>query len=447
MDSLVYWIWLSLACVPGSRAFGDLMKRFSSAYEVYDATDRQIRSAINPNISDCSALYNKDLERAEKIYKFCKDKGVGIVTFGDEDYPKLLRRMVNPPVLLYYRGKIPDWQEKFRCAVVGTRRLTSYGRKVAYNIAYDLAKLEAVVVSGMAKGIDSVAHAAALKAGGITVAVLGSGIDVCYPSEHLTLAREIVKNGCIFTEYPPGTPPAKRNFPVRNRLISGLCDATLVVEADMNSGAMITGYNAIEQKRQLLAVPSAVDRAGSSGTNHLIKSGARICSNVMDIVGDYMTPLGFATRPSFQLDPRPQTNFMEVLSEYRVVANTPDDDIYVPSGSRSRGTDVFLPPKMKSELEALEAKRDEPHEPPKPINPRHEIQFIDTSSEMWFSKEEIKIYKRIPFDGDVAIESLLTEGMTMKDLMRHILRLEMNRFVEVLPGDRVRRSKWVKGQS
>ena len=444
MDNLVYWIWLSLACIPGSRAFGDLMKTFSSAKDVYDATDRQIRSAINPNISDCSALYNKDIDRAEQIYTFCKEKGVGIVTYEDQEYPKLLKRIDNPPVLLYYRGTIPDWQEKFRCAVVGTRSLTSYGRKVAYNIAYDLAKLGVFVVSGMAKGIDSVAHAATIKAGGVTVAVLGSGIDVCYPSEHLTLAREIVKKGCVFTEYPPGTPPAKRNFPVRNRIISGLCDATVIVEADVDSGAMITGYKAIEQKRQLFAVPTAVDCMTRSGTNHLIQNGARICSGAMDVVSDFIGPFGFATKPSLELDYRPQTNFMEVLSEYRVVANTPDDDIFVPSGTKTRGTDVFLPPKMKSELDQLDSKMNEPGEPPKPINPRQEIQFIDTSN-FGFSKEEIKIYKRIPFDGDCSIESLLTDEMQMKDLMRHILRLEMNRFVEVLPGDRVRRSKWAKG--
>ena len=445
MDSLVYWIWLSLVCIPGSKAFGDLMKRFSDAYEVYDATDRQIRSAINPNISDCSALYDKDLEKAEKIYNFCKEKGVGIVTYGDDNYPKLLKRIDNPPVLLYYRGTIPDWQDQFRCAVVGTRRLTSYGRKIAYNLAYDLSKVGAYVVSGMAKGIDSVAHAAALKAGGITVAVLGSGIDVCYPSEHLTLAREIVKKGCIFTEYPPGTPPAKRNFPVRNRLISGLCDATLVVEADINSGAMITAHKAIEQKRQLLAVPSPVDLSDNSGTNYLIKNGARICSSIVDIIEDYMSPLGFARDAHIKLDYLPRTDFMQVLSEYKVVANAPDDDIYVPSGLTPKPLDVFLPPKSTSELKAIKESGENPKEPPKPINPRHERQFTDDSNILFFTKEEIKIYKRIPFDGDVAIESLLSDGMTMNELMRHLLRLEINRLVDVLPGDRVRRTKWSKG--
>ena len=440
MDSLVYWIWLSLACIPGSRAFSDLMKKFSNAYEVYDATDRQIRSAINPNISDCSALYNKDLSRAEEIHKFCTEKGVGIVTYNDDNYPKLLKRIDNPPVLLYYRGTIPDWDRKFRCAVVGTRRLSSYGRKVAYNIAYDLAKLGVVVVSGMAKGIDGVAHAGALEGGGITVAVLGSGIDVCYPSEHLTLARAIVKQGCIFTEYPPGTPPAKRNFPVRNRLISGLCDATVVAEADMDSGAMLTAYRAIDQKRQVFAVPNSVDCETQSGTNYLIKRGARVCSFSVDIIRDYVSAVRFVINPTDVLEEKAQTNFMEVLAKYRVVSNTPDDPVYLPYSAKPKPTDVFLPPKMKSELKEVEEKRNQPPEPIKPINPRQETQFTDASN-FGFSKEEVKIYQRIPLNGDCAIESLLLDGMEMKDLMRHILRLEMFCFAEVLPGDRIRRCK------
>ena len=438
MDSLVYWIWLSLACIPGSRAFADLMKKFSNAYEVYDATDRQIRSAINPNISDCSALYNKDLERAEEIYKFCTEKGVGIVTFNDENYPKLLKRIDNPPVLLYYRGTIPDWDDKYRCAVVGTRRLSSYGRKVAYNIAYDLAKLDVVIVSGMAKGIDGVAHAAALEAGGTTVAVLGSGIDVCYPTEHLTLARAIVKQGCIFTEYPPGTPPTKRNFPVRNRLISGLCDATVVAEADMDSGALLTANRAIEQKRQLFAVPTAIDCEIPSGTNYLIKSGARVCSLSTDIVQDLFSLAHSGIRFTDVLEEKPQTNFMEVLAKYRVVSNTPDDPVYLPFSAKPKPTDVFLPPKTKAELKKVDEMRNQPQEPFKPIDPRQETKFFETGF-MGFTKEELKLYKKIPFEGDCSIESLLSDGMEMKDLMRHILRLEMPCFIEVLPGDRVRR--------
>lgn len=448
MDSLVYWIWLSLACSPGSTAFASLIDKFSDAEEIYNATDKQIRSSINPKISDCSALYNKDLERAKKVYDFCMKKGVGIVTYNDEDFPKLLKRISNPPVLLYYRGRIPLWDDTFRCAVVGTRSLSSYGRKVAYNIAYDLATLGTVVVSGMAKGIDSVAHVGALEAGGVTVAVLGCGIDVCYPKEHLTLAREIVKTGCIFTEYPPGTKPNKHNFPTRNRLISGLCDATVIVEADMNSGAMITAHKAIAQKRQLFAVPSPVDLYLRSGTNELIKTGARICAGVMDIVNDFCVPGGFAMRNIEKLNSKPQTNFMKVLAEYKVVANTHDDNIFVPSGSREKPENTFMPPKTKQEIEKVKKAEKEKKEkpevaPPKPISYYDEDQFTTNEPVAGFSKEQIKIYKKIPPDSDCPVESLLLEGMEMKTLMRYLLKMEMNRLIVILPGDRVcRRKNW-----
>ena len=439
MDNLVYWIWLSLACTPGSVVFADLIKRFSSAEEIYNATDRQIRSSINPKISDCSSLYNKDLERAESIYNFCKTKGVGIVTYNDEDYPKLLKRIKNPPVLLYYRGRIPNWSDTFRCAVVGTRSLTSYGRKIAYNLAYDLAKLDCVVVSGMAKGIDSVAHVGALHAGGVTVAVLGSGIDVCYPSEHLTLAREIVKQGCVFTEYPPGTKPSRQNFPVRNRIISGLCDATVIVEADINSGAMITAHHAIDQKRQLFAVPTAIDLYGTSGTNSLIKHGARVCSGIIDIVNDFCVAGGFVLPKADRLENRTQTDFMQVLSKYKVVANTPDDDIYTPSGFNTKPVDTFLPPRTDAEIKAAASTENKPKTLPKTVDYYDEHQFTASHGLSGFSKEQMAIFKRIPPNGDCAIESLLLDGMSMNTLMRYLLKLEMQKFIVILPGDRVRR--------
>ena len=465
MDSLVYWIWLSLACTPGSTVFADLMKKFSGAEEIYNATDRQIRSCINPKISDCSSLYDKNLERAESIYNFCQTKFVGIVTYNDDDYPKLLKRIDNPPVLLYYRGKIPKWSDTFRCAVVGTRSLTSYGRKVAYNVAFDLAKLGSVVVSGMAKGIDAVAHVGALEGGGITVAVLGSGIDVCYPSEHLTLAREIVKTGCIFTEYPPGTKPLRRNFPVRNRLISGMCDTTVIVEADINSGAIITAHRAMEQKRQLFAVPSPVDLYHRSGTNDLIKNGARICSSVMDIVNDFCVPGGFVMRSIGSLNVKPQTNFLPTLADYRIVANTPDDPIYTPSGRRSKPVNNYLPSKNKKEIKKAQEKAEEVAKSEKaagesekpngdsteypPDNGRHKVVYYNESSYTenepiaGFSRDQIKIYKRIPPNGDCSLESLLLEGMEMKTLMRYLLKMEINKLIVVLPGDRVaRRKNW-----
>ena len=180
MEDLKYWIWLSLACTPGSQTFASLLGKFDTAREVYEAEDHEIASAVTSRSRDYEALTDKSLEQAETVLEFCTSKNVGILTYADERYPDSLRDIPTPPVLLYYRGILPDFSSLFTVAVVGTRRLTEYGKKNAFTIAYDLARSGATIVSGMAIGIDAVAHAGALAAGKITVAVIGSGIDVCH---------------------------------------------------------------------------------------------------------------------------------------------------------------------------------------------------------------------------------------------------------------------------
>ena len=206
MDELIYWIWLSLCCTPDSATFPALLKRFKSAKDVYDAEDYDITSALVARSSDRNVILKRDLTKSEEILNFCKKYGVGILPYCDKRYPESLREIKTPPVLLYYRGVLPNFNEGLRIAVVGTRKLSDYGRKNAFSIARDLAISGATIVSGMATGIDAVAMAGALSIGAPTIAVIGSGIDVCYPKEHLTLAREIVKSGCVITEYPPNTP-------------------------------------------------------------------------------------------------------------------------------------------------------------------------------------------------------------------------------------------------
>lgn len=437
MDQLVYWIWLSLACTPGSYSFADLISKFPDAEAIYDATDRQIRSAINPKISDCSALYDKDLTKAEEIYNFCKTKGVGIVTYNDDDFPYLLRRIPNPPVLLYYRGTIPKLKGNFKCAIVGTRTISSYGRKNAFAISYDFAFFRGIVVSGMAKGIDGIALAAAIEAGGSVIAVLGSGIDVCYPSEHLTLAREIVKHGVIFTEYPPGTKPLRRNFPTRNRLISGICDATLVVEAGAESGALITGYRALDQGRILFAVPGRVDNDASNGTNYLIKRGARVCMDVYDIMEDFHPPYvpGVFDVQNYKELKRPK-NYMDVLAKYRVVCNVPDDPVFTPSGRKMKPQDQTLPEPPNEKAESASEKEKIPYESIEPPSPVVKEKKPTTFP---YKAEQYVLYKDIPFEGDIAIEDLVNEKRDLKKVMNMLLKLELCEFVEILPGDRVRR--------
>ena len=412
MNDLIYWIWLSLSCTPGSTTFARLLESFDNAKDIYFAEEGDIRKSVGSKRSDCSLLLNKDITKAEKIYEFCTSKGVGILTYEDENFPESLRDIPTPPVLLYYRGKLPDFNRGFRIAVVGTRKLSSYGRINAFKISYDLAVSGATVVSGMATGIDGVALAGAIAGGGVTVVFLGSGIDVCYPREHITLAREIVKNGCVFTEYPPGTKPLQHNFPKRNRLISGLCSATLVIEGTEGSGAMITARCAKEQMRRIYAFPGNVGNANSEASNLLIKNGASLCTSADDIVRDFEFEFKGVFNPYKLAESKP-VNMDAVLREFCVSAVCPDDDIFSP------------PKKKKEETKPVEQIKDEKLPP-------------DNSFE--FDKDTLMIYKRIPMNEEISIEELVRDGETLRSVMKLLLKLEMGRFVEILPGERVKRN-------
>ena len=420
MNELVYWIWLSQACTPDSSTFAKLIAEFPDAKAVYDATERSIRSCVGAKVSDCSSLINKDLTKAEEIYDFCTKKSVGIITYADERFPDSLRKIPTPPVLLYYRGVLPDFNKGFRCAIVGTRSLTDYGRTNAFKLGYDLGCAGATIVSGMAIGIDGVAMAGAIAAGAQTIAVIGSGIDVCYPSSHLTLARTVVKNGCVLTEYAPGTKPEKFNFPRRNRLISGLSAATIVVEGKENSGSMITARHAKAQNRKVFALPGNVGSDGSQSTNLLLKNGASVCTCAEDIIRSFEKEYPSALNP-FMLRQRPEANMMEVLRELRVSALTPTDD-------------VFIVPKVKKEKPTVK-KSEEPINAP---NREEEENLLPPMPD--FDADLLRLYKKIPANSDCAIESLADENYNLRTVMKLLLKLEMGRFVIMLPGERVKRN-------
>ena len=415
MDNLVYWIWLSLACTPDSTTFAKLINKYEDAKDIYDATDREIRSVVGAKVSDCTALIDKSLEKANQIYNFCKEKGVGILTYNSENFPVSLRDIPTPPVLLYYRGRLPDFNKGFRCAIVGTRSLSDYGRNNAFKLGYDMGSVGATVVSGMAIGIDGVAMAGAIAAGATTVAVIGSGIDVCYPSSHLTLARAVVKNGCVLTEYAPGTKPDKFNFPRRNRIISGLCPVTVVVEGKESSGSMITARHAKAQGREVFAFPGNVGSDGSQSTNLLIKNGALLCTGAEDIIGKFEKDYPGVLNP-FLLKEHPHVNMLDVLRDLKVSALTPNDDVFsVPRPKRTKKIE-----KVKEETPKVE----ENLLPEMPI----------------FDAELLKLYKKIPSAGDCSIETLADDEMNLRMVMKLLLKLEMGRFIVMLPGDRVKRN-------
>lgn len=206
------------------------------------------------------------------------------VRISDKSYPFLLSQIYDPPEILYYMGELPR-KKDILVSIVGSRKYTSYGERVTEEIAYSLAKEGLVIVSGLALGIDSIAHRSAIKAGGRTIAVLGSGLDIIYPKIHTNLAKEIIKTGgCLISEFKIGTPPYKANFPLRNRIVSGISRATIVIEAGEKSGALITAFSAINQNREVFAVPGSIYSFNSVGTNNLIKLGAYPLTCYQDVL-------------------------------------------------------------------------------------------------------------------------------------------------------------------
>ena len=286
-DELIYWIWLSLRVGAASTEFVRLLDYYDGIFDLYRAEGEELSGIEGVSPTLVNALSDKSLVQAGKYYHFCQSYHIGILTYNDPLYPTRLREISNPPVLLYYKGELPDLNTVPSISVVGTRKMSEYGKQMAYKISYELASAGIVVVSGMALGVDGVASCGAIEAGGRSIAVLGCGIDVTYPREHSKLMDMIVNNGAVLTEYAPGTRPEGRNFPVRNRIISALSEATLVVEGDSNSGSLITARHALIQGREVFALPGNIDESNAQGTNILLQNGATMIVCAEDIMKQY----------------------------------------------------------------------------------------------------------------------------------------------------------------
>lgn len=286
IDNLHRWVWLSLACGAGSPVPELLISVFGDIDSIYEA-DEEEYSEFDLKLPCLKALCDKSLDEAIRIVKWCEIKKVGILTPDDERYPSRLYGTHAFPAVLYYFGRVPEIDKRLTIAGVGTRQMTQYGSNNAYAICRDLAKEGAIIVSGLALGIDAVCHRAALDVGGMTVAVLGCGLDRAYPPQNRELMVEIARKGSIITEFAPGTEPLKKNFPMRNRIISGLSHATIVFEADENSGSLITARRAMKQGRPVYALPGNNGSLSSLGTNELLTNGAFAVTKAGDILDNY----------------------------------------------------------------------------------------------------------------------------------------------------------------
>ena len=287
-EEKIYWIWLSTISGIGARRFLKLLEMFDSPQMIYKASDKELIQLSRVLGEKCaqqilSSRNELALKRAESILLI---PGINIITLQCSEYPTLLKTIYDPPPVLYIKGQ-PLRIDGPTIAVVGSRRSSEYGRVAAERISAQLAQLGVTVVSGLARGIDTMAHKGVLSTdSGYTIAVLGCGVDHVYPPENIGLYKAISERGTIISEYPPGTLPAAGNFPARNRIISGLSHGTLVIEAGLKSGALITVDCALEQGREVYALPGNISSQFSTGTNKLLKEGAKLITSVEDILED-----------------------------------------------------------------------------------------------------------------------------------------------------------------
>jgi DNA processing protein len=317
-QELKYWLAWNRVKEIGPIRFSNLMNSFSSLEEAWNNNRKKDISKIlqvGPNIWEKIESQKQSINPDSELSLLEKMK-VNVITIKEDDYPVLLKNIYDPPPIIYYRGNFLDMvNNKKTLAVVGSRKATYYGRKIARDISLELASRGYTIISGLARGIDTKAHLGALEAGGKTVAVLGCGIDRIYPAENISIANKIIKNGAIITEFPVYTKPEKNNFPRRNRIISGLSMGTLVVEAAEKSGALITSDYSLDQGREVFAIPGSIHSFLSKGCHDLIKQGAKLVNSYQDIIEELETK-DIYNKSSENCNKKDENINIEDLNEY-----------------------------------------------------------------------------------------------------------------------------------
>ncbi len=284
---LIHWLWLSTRPELSDRDKLSILQQFGDPEDLFYADETTLKTIEELTENGANALLNKDLHDAGAILRACMDLGIQLCTFNDSLYPARLKNIADPPLVLYYKGYLPDLNSDPVIAAIGTRKASGYGMNIARKMGSQIARCGGVVVSGMASGIDAAATAGALSAGGCAIGILGSGADIVYPKCNRSLFEDTISHGCLISEFPPGTPPYKWNFPKRNRLISGIANGVLIVEAPVGSGALITARQAADQGRDVFVVPGNVDVPTCAGSNALLRDGAIAARNGWDIISEY----------------------------------------------------------------------------------------------------------------------------------------------------------------
>ena len=417
-ENILYWIWLSLRCTVGTKDFRRIVEKYDDPFDVYRLEEEEIErlEGVSPSLK--LKLMDRSLEEAYSVLKYCKHKRVDIIPYNHKLYPARLRSIEDPPVLLYVAGKMPDMNDRLCVAMVGTRKVSEYGRDTAYRMAYELASAGAVIVSGMALGVDGIAACGALASGGETVAVLGCGISVVYPKNHTKLKDGIVKQGAVITEYPPFEAPHGYNFPKRNRIISGLCQGVVVIEGSSSSGALITASRAVEQGRELFALPGKVGEENSEGPNELIKNGALVALSADDVIDHfdflYHTCIDYGGLRKSKKDAFPVE---KALDKYGLSEKPSKRSRIRAEEITTESRPVEGQQKAEKRAEPISAECD---------NSEKTLEGLDENCR--------KVFSAMPLDKAVTPDGFEVEGISIADVITALTMLEISGLVQSLPG-------------
>ncbi len=450
MTDVRYWLWLSLRLSPGCVATDPVLQHFGyDAKAIFKADTKELEAVPGLKNDLIDALADKSLDEVRDIYSWCAAQNVGLLAYDSPHYPERLRAIPRPPVLLYYKGKLPDFDRNLCIATVGTRKITEYGQREGYIICRDLAMAGAIVVSGMARGIDSICHRGALDAGGHTIAVLGCGINRVYPAENGPLMDEIILSGTVLTEYKPDTAPIGSNFPIRNRIISGLCNGTLVVEADEKSGAMITARTAAQQGRDIFALPGKVDEQNSIGTNSLIKDGAKMVTSAKDILNEYefYYPETIRTENLPVFLPRFVQGVHQreqLLKATKVLITKVATDTWAEEAKQTeeKSKSKKAP---QNKTEHTHPQSDSPTtleattELPEPVE--EPVESTEIEVPMFVGNIQVDVLNHMPTDKPISADDIVKSGMDIATVLSALTMLEMNGLIRALPGGMYQRLK------
>ncbi len=414
--------------------FLHLIDKIGTPYEIYRATEEDFYALDGVPEDIIARLCDKNLQRACKIMDDCAMNGYGIITYEDKDYPMTLRNIIDPPMVLYYQGKWPDVNKDAFLGIVGTRSMSEYGMKSAYKISYELAAAGIVIVSGMAYGIDSVSACATLAANGTAVAVLGCGLNTTYPASHTTLRRAIAKRGVIISEYPPDVGVERMHFPRRNRIISGLCRATFIVEAGAKSGALITAKEAILQGRQVFAMPGNVGDENTDGTNRLIRDGTYVALEADDIYNEY-APLYYKVTDRIKmLKAKKHSDFDEgVLKRYgvRLADNFETSDNSKKEAARKKHKDdpyaiTDTAPKALKDTEKASSVKDGQAEQ---VSEAHANEVLSTLDDIHRA-----VYSMFKQGSPMLLDNFVSVSDNTGDIIAALTTLEIMGLIRTMPG-------------